>query len=81
MARAIRIKNDSYSIKEDESIARFEDHNALEQWSKPAFSFFIKNGLIKGKEENRLAPKANATRAEAAVLIYRVMNVLRGKSQ
>lgn len=81
LARAIRIKNDSYSIKEDESIARFEDHNALEQWSKPAFSFFIKNGLIKGKEENRLAPKANATRAEAAVLIYRVMNVLRGKSQ
>lgn len=81
LARAFRVKNDSIPMKKDGNTKQFDDYNTLEMWSKPAFGFFIQNGLIQGKEGNRLEPKANASRAEAAVFIYRVLNVLRGESQ
>jgi hypothetical protein len=34
----------------------------------------VRSGVLKGKEANRFEPKAALTRAEAAVLIFNILN-------
>ena len=50
--------------------SRFTDFPAG-TWSAPALNAAVANGLMKGKDENTLAPKDYITRAETAAMINR----------
>ncbi|MDO4541459.1 MAG: S-layer homology domain-containing protein [Bacillota bacterium] len=51
----------------------FSDKSAIESWAVSAVNAMVGAGIINGRENNVFAPTANATRAEAATMIYRLI--------
>lgn len=56
------------------SEADFEDVSAVSEWAVEAVSWAVENGIITGRDD-MIAPQDIATRAEAAVMIMRFMNL------
>lgn len=54
--------------------AEFTDDAEISPYAKNAVIYFASKGIVNGVGDGRFAPKANATRAEAAVIIYRIIN-------
>ncbi|MBB3153544.1 alpha-tubulin suppressor-like RCC1 family protein [Paenibacillus endophyticus] len=54
----------------------FADDAAIPAWARDYVANAHENGLIKGRENNHFAPKGLTTRAEAAVVLLRLWNVL-----
>ena len=54
------------------SEVRFVDKNDISAYALEAVAAMQEKGIINGIGDNRFAPKNNATRAEAAVIIYRL---------
>ncbi len=48
----------------------FVDESIISPWAKDAVKWARENGIISGKGGNRFDPKANTTRAEAAMILY-----------
>ena len=49
----------------------FDDAEEISEYSISALNWAVGTGLIKGRSENILAPKENATRAEIAAILHR----------
>ena len=56
-------------------LSRFNDSDAVSDWAMEAMMWAVENGLINGKDGGRLDPQGTATRAEAAVLFTRFMQL------
>ncbi|EOD01789.1 alpha-amylase family glycosyl hydrolase [Caldisalinibacter kiritimatiensis] len=54
----------------------FEDNEQVADWAKEAVGIAYNKGIVNGVSETIFAPKANATRAHAAVMIYRLLETL-----
>lgn len=48
----------------------FTDSADIASWAKNEVGFMAQRGIIKGRENGSFAPMDNATRAEAAAMIY-----------
>ena len=55
------------------SLNKFEDRDRISNWAVSSVAGAVNAGIIKGVTENRFEPKNNATRAEAAVMIKRML--------
>ena len=55
----------------------FADKDDISAYALEAVAAMQKNGIINGVGGNRFAPKNNATRAEAAVIIYRLYKIFK----
>ncbi|MCR8657026.1 endo-alpha-N-acetylgalactosaminidase family protein [Paenibacillus endoradicis] len=60
----------------DKTLAKYKDADQAAVWSKQAFAISIELGLIQGTPDMKLNPKENLTRAEAAVLLSRLLKYL-----
>ena len=49
----------------------YSDADKIHNWAKEAMSWAVGAGFIEGKSETTLVPRANSTRAELAMLLYR----------
>ncbi len=56
--------------------AAFADSNEISEYAKDAVSALTKLGILNGMGDNTFAPGANANRAQAAKVIYVMMEVL-----
>lgn len=54
----------------------FTDRNEIESWAGEAISWAYSRGIMKGTGANTLSPEGGATRAEAAVMLYRLLHLL-----
>ncbi len=52
---------------------QFADVEAIPQWARASVSASVGAGIIQGAEGNRFAPERQATRAEAAVMLKRLL--------
>lgn len=52
----------------------FADTDSIAAWAQPSIAAAVEAGLINGRGNNKYAPLANATRAEAVVLILRLID-------
>lgn len=59
-----------------EMIESFTDNAQLADWAEEEMALIVKNKIIQGKDGNRLAPKDDATRAEAVVILKRLYDFL-----
>lgn len=59
-----------------DSVFVFQDDENISDWARPYISRAVADGMITGTEENRILPKAAASRAEMAVMIYRIYEKL-----
>lgn len=57
---------------EADNAASFADADEIAEYAAPYVNAFVALGVVKGYEDGTFAPKANATRAEAAQVIYGV---------
>lgn len=62
------------TVQTDEGIlGSYADNSSIATWAKASVAEMLAAGIIKGKSESTLAPVAQATRAEAAVMIKRFL--------
>ncbi|MEN6325924.1 MAG: S-layer homology domain-containing protein [Syntrophomonas sp.] len=54
----------------------FADSTRIPEWAKAYVKTAVDTGIIKGKPGNNFMPNDNATRAEAATLIVKLLDVL-----
>ncbi|MBD7970561.1 S-layer homology domain-containing protein [Paenibacillus gallinarum] len=74
IARALKLtQNLTDENNSDSIIKQFVDANQIGESYKQAVAFATDKGLVVGSN-GKFNPKKNATRAEAAVMIYRTMN-------
>ncbi|MBC8014717.1 MAG: S-layer homology domain-containing protein [Sporomusaceae bacterium] len=71
--KAMKIAGSSISTGASSDIANFADKSKISSYAVDSIAAMVKDGLIKGDGTN-IYPNANATRAEAAVLIYGIYN-------
>jgi hypothetical protein len=71
------LKFAGYEATADASVlARYADADSVSQWAAAAMSQAVNEGIVTGTSATTLSPKALATRAEAAVMVKRMMQVL-----
>lgn len=63
-------------VNKTASLAAFQDADKVSDWAKTALEWAVGAGLIQGRSEDVLAPKGAATRAEAAMLLMRFMELI-----
>ncbi|NQX59443.1 S-layer homology domain-containing protein [Paenibacillus qinlingensis] len=74
-SRALALKGISLSpAKVDEALQGFTDVNAINSSLKAGVALAASEGIVIGEEGNVFNPNANSTRAQAAVVIYRLLN-------
>ncbi|WP_166240938.1 S-layer homology domain-containing protein [Paenibacillus turpanensis] len=56
-----------------ERLNAFADADQLSQWAKAHAADSLQAGIVSGRNGNKLAPTANITRAEVAVLVQRLL--------
>ncbi|MDD4548888.1 MAG: S-layer homology domain-containing protein [Syntrophomonadaceae bacterium] len=54
------------------SLARFTDQNVISSWARTSVAAAVQQNIVSGRDNGLFAPAANATRAEAAVMILRM---------
>ena len=70
LARALK----SYELETKENT--FADKAQMGDWAIESIDLLSANGVIVGKENNLFAPKDYATRAESAVVISRILDII-----
>jgi Tfp pilus assembly protein FimT len=71
--RAMAIAGKELGGTKNDDPTRFQDAAAIAEYAKESVATLLRNGLIEG-EGDRLNPTGYTTRAQAAVLLYRVYN-------
>ncbi|WP_273701755.1 S-layer homology domain-containing protein [Tepidanaerobacter acetatoxydans] len=51
----------------------FSDNNIISEWARDTVADAVKLDIVKGYKDNTFRPKNNATRAEAAAMLYRIL--------
>jgi len=72
--RTIRMINKT--LKYSEKGYEFDDWAEVSEYAKEAVGMLYGNGIVNGTGNGNFAPRANATRAEATVIIFRCMEEL-----
>ncbi|MFD0669885.1 S-layer homology domain-containing protein [Cohnella sp. GCM10027633] len=57
-------------------LAAFADRDAIASWAQAAVARASASGIMKGMEDGRFAPKGYATRAQAAVMLKRLLQYM-----
>lgn len=60
----------------EELLSRFSDREEISHWASYETAVGLKLGLVQGTGPNRFQPKAHATRAQAATVMYNLYNVI-----
>ncbi|CAN7691553.1 discoidin domain-containing protein [Paenibacillus sp. LjRoot56] len=61
------------NYEQDTVLNPFIDQHAIDNWARQAMAFTLQTGLIQGVTETQLNPNAFATRAQAAVMLKRLL--------
>ncbi|MDX8344126.1 S8 family serine peptidase [Rossellomorea sp. YZS02] len=75
IVRAVKYK-DASLVKGLESDNKFKDDSSISAFAKESVYQANELGIIKGRADHSFDPKADTTRAETAVMLYRMLNVL-----
>jgi lactocepin len=75
IVRAVKYQDESL-VKGLESDNKFKDDSSISAFAKESVYQANELGIIKGRADHSFDPKADTTRAETAVMLYRMLNVL-----
>lgn len=59
------------------SVDSFSDKDAISAWAKDDVAGAVKLGIVKGMDDGSFSPKAEATRAQAAVMMSRLLDQIK----
>ena len=61
------------NLVSEDTVCEFTDANSISGYALSSVVALCKTGAVKGFEDNSFRPKNNATRAEAASMIYNLI--------
>lgn len=64
------------TVDAERTLAAFSDGNSIANWSRSAVAEAVNQALMQGVSETRFAPESLATRAQAAVVLARLLRQL-----
>jgi len=73
--RALNMLNILKTQGSASDLAKYKDTHLISEYAAASIATLVKEGLIVGSE-GKLNPLNNTTRAEAAVFIYRIYNLI-----
>jgi len=73
-ARGMRLANKLGAAGEAAAVASFPDGSLIADYAVADVSAMVQDGVIKGNADGTINPLGNATRAEAALIMYRIYN-------
>lgn len=65
-----------YTLPANKQAVTFADETEISIWAKDAVKAIQQAGVVEGKDNNRYDPAGNATRAEAAIILRRFMELV-----
>ena len=71
--RALNMKKE---ISDGSGFSSFEDYDTISDYAKSAVAFAEANEIVNGMGDGNFHPQSSATRAEAAVILYRAIEYL-----
>ena len=71
--RYAQFKGYDVSLEGESKLLSYADAAKVSEYAVPSFTWAVGDGILNGKSESILAPKDNATRAEAAALLMRMI--------
>ncbi|MEG6523091.1 S8 family serine peptidase [Desulfotomaculum sp. 1211_IL3151] len=74
LVRAMRFNNNKPLPSGDTFLAQFTDVTSVSPWAQNSVSIIVQEGLMRGQDSGKFAPKALTTRAEAATVMVRLIN-------
>lgn len=74
IARALRLAKAELSEGADAALEGFADHDQISTYAEGSIRALVEAELLQG-DNGSLKPKGSLTRAEAAVLLYRIYNL------
>ncbi len=75
LARALNYKG----IKSEAETVSYNDAEKIAPYAADAIGTMLKAGIMSGRGNNNFDPEANMTRAEAATVFYRMLNLVEGR--
>jgi hypothetical protein len=72
MERAMAVAGVQQSA-DSSNLNRFNDRGSISSWARDGVSISVQAGIIGGVTPTTMKPKSNATRAEAVVMIKRLL--------
>lgn len=75
--RYAKYKNADVSVGENTNILSYEDFDSVSEYAIEALQYVCGSGIINGTTASTLAPKENATRAQAAAIFMRAKEKIR----
>ncbi len=75
LSKAMDLAGKSYSVngKQTELLGKFTDSSSISSWAQTAVAQVTGAGLVEGQTDNTFVAEANATRAEAVVMLKRFL--------
>ena len=68
------LKHSGQTVQAESGVlSRFDDQSGISSWAKDSVAMAVHAGLINGREVNLFVPKAATTRAEAVVMLHRLI--------
>ncbi len=75
--RYIKFKGKDVSVGENTNILSYDDAEYISDYAIDAICYAVGSGLMKGDSESTLNPNGTATRAETAMIIMRLFNIMK----
>jgi hypothetical protein len=72
-ARALELLNETAGKVKSASVVSFKDAESISSWATEAVDLLTASGIMKGQTADSFAPSKNTTRAEAAVILNRLL--------
>lgn len=69
------LENNSYKKQDKKELAKFGDKDSISSWAQGGAAIAVHNGIISG-DKGKFMPKQKATRAEAAMMLYRLYELI-----
>ena len=73
MHRYAQYKGYDVSVGETTNILSYTDYDSITEYAIPSIQYAVSSGLMKGKTDTTINPQDNATRAEIAAILQRLL--------
>jgi len=74
VTRALNKDGQQIEVEDAESVlSTFADGSIISSWARGSVATAVEAGILRGRGDSLIAPQANATRAEAVVMLYRML--------
>ncbi|MCG8483732.1 MAG: S-layer homology domain-containing protein, partial [Clostridia bacterium] len=70
------LEHNGYIEAQKTELDGYTDYSGIAAWAKDGAAMVIREGIISGIGGNQFAPNKNASRAETAVILYRLYDLL-----